>query len=278
MMFIAGALLYKVLCSVAIKRKDRRFVQFLDSFDVFYCLEEKSTTDIQGTIQSNTIEVAAHKIKEKLRNVFINYRTDKIFYRRNEEYGFYYWRRYSNIDLAQYVQIEEVPETFNQKIDKNVGKVQNDNQVITYNDEGLFKVLIMKNNGDLIMNEHKITLKFHHSIKDATLLEFVARLIEKSDDCRVTIHSIPELQDRDSPDAIMNMITKLYDMLACSLEDNSNENKKDITIDKAINRMKALEWTKSDENLLCKVKDAWDLNLTDVIGGVLDKVLKKIER
>lgn len=270
-MMITGALVFKVLCSVEIKRRDRRFVQFLDSFDVFYCLENQTTTDVEGVLKSDTFELAVENIKEKLKNVFINFSTDKIFYRRNEEYGFYYWRRYSYIDLAQYVQIkEELDQTQNGKMEK----FENSDQIVTYNDEGLFKVFITKNNqiyeGTKV--EYKITLKFHHTVKDAAMTEFVARLIEKSEDFKVNLHSTSKSRDRESPDAIMDMITKLCDIIACSFED-SNPNQ-DITIE----RLKALEWTKSDENLLSKVKNILDLNISDFLRDTLTTVASKLGR
>ncbi|KAI5637133.1 hypothetical protein NE865_10183 [Phthorimaea operculella] len=146
--FLLLALVYKVFCSVII-RKDKYFVGFLDSFDVFWSLEDdntKSFINVVGVVESDTPHAIANNIKEKLRNIIPKIGSEKIFYRRNEKYGFYYWRKYSLIDMDQYVDIIDLPDRSGCSKGSDLEYLMSDlqNQSLPYEDEGLFKILITR--------------------------------------------------------------------------------------------------------------------------------------
>ncbi|XP_026316907.1 uncharacterized protein LOC113228005 isoform X2 [Hyposmocoma kahamanoa] len=267
LVFLFLALVYKVLCLVVIKRKDEHFVEFLDSFDVFWSLEDdtsKSTINALGVIESDSPVIIANSIKDKLQNIYQSDRIRKIFYRRSQELGFYYWRKYSLVDMNQYVEVIEVPD----KRDLQIVDLENlmtelQKQALPYEDEGLFKILITKQTVGKCFKErgdYGIIFRIHHSVGDgAALIQLLCQsFADNSDCCQVNWFSFPDgCSKRDSPGNLIDMMRKLCDI--------------PIRFVDGIIR-------KPDENLLTMVKEIKDnvenLNFTDVLLTALSKGLR----
>lgn len=282
--FLALALCYKVLCSVIIKRKDKYFVGFLDSFDVFWSLDEDATINVIGVIESESPEALVDSIKTKLQNITIaNNGVDKIFYRRNEEYGFYYWRRYSFVDLCQYVEVLDLSDKCELTVvDLEDVMVQVSNESLPYNDEGLFKIFVTKQrvgNYDEETGEYGIIFVIHHSIGDGVaLLEFLCEtLADKRNNHPVNMFSMPEAKNYDSPTALVDMIQKLWEIPLCFVDTLLRKPDVNLLHGPPLLREKAFKWTESDENLLLMVKEIKDnvdnLSFSDILVTALSSGL-----
>lgn len=283
------ALLYKVLCSVIIRKRDKNFVGFLDSFDVFWSLEDdatKSIINVLGIIESDSPLAIANNIKEKLKNVFPNGGTKKIFYRRNEKYGFYYWTKYSSIDIDQYVEIIEFKNKVDDLNEDDLESVMADlqDQTLPYCDEGLFKILITKQR---VGNHHKergnygIIFRIHHSVGDGVaLIEFLCQTFaDKTKSYPVNMFALPDTcNNQESPNSIMDMMQKLCQITLCFIDGILRKPDKNTLHGPTLLGKKVFKWTQSDENLLIMVKEIKDnveqLNFTDILITALSNGLQ----
>lgn len=286
--FLILALIYKVLCSVVIRRKDEHFVGFLDSFDVFWSLEDdtsKSIINVLGVIESDSPHIIANSIKEKLQNIYRSDETRKIFYRRSEEFGFYYWRKYSFVDMDQYVEVLEVPDKNDlEMIDLENLMTDLQKQALPYEDEGLFKILITKQRVGNYFNEkgdYGIIFRIHHSVGDGVaLIEFLCQsLADKSDCFPVNMFSFPDACcNQESPGNLIDMMRKLCDIPVCFVDGIIRKPDNSVLHGPGLLGTKVFKWTQSDENLLTMVKEIKDnvenLNFTDVLLTSLSKGLQ----
>lgn len=288
LVFLILALVYKVSCLVLIKRKDERFVEFLDSFDVFWSLEDdtsKSIINALGVIESDSALIIANSIKDKLQYIYESDRTRKIFYRRCEELGFYYWRKYHLVDMNQYVELIEVPD----KHDLEIVDLENlmtdlQKQALPYEDEGLFKILITKQrvgNGFKERGDYGIIFRIHHSVGDGVaLIQLLCQwFADNSDCCRVNMFSVPDSSNkRDSPGNLIDMMRKLCDIPIRFVDGIFRKPDNSALHGPGLLGTKVFKWTQSDENLLTMVKEIKDnvenLNFTDVLLTALSNGLR----
>lgn len=288
LVFLILALVYKVSCLVVIKRKDEHFVEFLDSFDVFWCLEDdtsKSIINALGVIESDSPLIIAESIKEKLQNIYQSEGTRKIFYRRCEELGFYYWRKNVLVDMNQYVEVIEVPD----KHELEVADLENlmtdlQKQALPYQDEGLFKILVTKQRIGNCFKErgdYGIIFRIHHSVGDGVaLIEFLCQsFADKSDCCRVNMFSFPDsCSKRDSPGNLIDMMRKLCDIPVRFVDGIIRKPDNNALHGPGLLGTKVFKWTQSNENLLTMVKEIKDnvenLNFTDVLLTALSRGLR----
>lgn len=256
------------MCSVIIKRRDEHFVDFLDSFDVFWSLEDdatKSVINVLGVIESDSSSSVVNNIKNKLQNIFPNNATDKIFFRRNEEFGFFYWRRYSNIDINQYVEMVELPAKPNSQNMEDLENLMNEigNQSLPYNDEGLFKILITKQrvgNYNSEKGEYGIIFRIHHSVGDGVaLIEFLCKtLADNIDDCPVNMFTNPEsynTKTSGTPKNLIDMMEKLWEMPICLIDGVLRKPDNNPLHGPGLQNNRIFKWTEPDEKLLSMVKD-----------------------
>ncbi|XP_059053842.1 uncharacterized protein LOC131848104 [Achroia grisella] len=272
------AVMYKFFCLRLIKQKDKYFVSFLDSFDVFWNLEGDSVINILGVIESNSSEALVERIKDKLQNLIPNESTDKIFYRRNEDYGFYYWRKYNIIDVNEYVQIIELPQKYEYDV-VDIEDLMSDlaNQSLPYNDEGLFKIIITKQrigNYNDERGEYAIIFRIHHSVGDGVaLIEFLCEsLADNTNSQTAKTFIMPKIR-YDTPSDLINMIRKLCTIPLCIVDLILRKADKNALHGPSLVGMKIFKWTKSDENILTMVKEIKDnvsqLNFSDIIVAAL---------
>ncbi|XP_049874458.1 uncharacterized protein LOC126372652 [Pectinophora gossypiella] len=261
------ALLYKVMCAMIIIRKDKNFVGFLDSFDVFWSLEDdtsKSIINVLGIIESNSSQAVAKDIKKKLEQAILNDTTGKIFYRRNEKYGFYYWSRHNFVDMDQYVEVIELPN----KCDDNLNVIDLENLMtdlqedsLPYEDEGLFKILITRqriSNHNNLKGNYGIIFRIHHSVGDGTaLIEFLCQtLADETNDCLVNMFSMPEAyRNPSSPKNLVDMMQTLLEIPICFVDGILRKPDENPLHSKSLNGRTVFKWTESDENLLTMVKE-----------------------
>lgn len=270
------ALVYKVLCLVVIKWKDEHFMDFLDSIDVFWCLEDdasKSIINALGVIESDSPLIIVNNIKEKLQYIYQSNGTRKIFYRRCEQFGFYYWRKNNLVDMNQYVELIEVPD----KHDLEIVDLENlmtdlQKQTLPYEDEGLFKILITKQKVGNYFKErgdYGIIFRIHHSVGDGVaLIELLCQSF--SDCCEVNMFSFPDgCRKQDSPENLIDMMQKLYDIPVAFVDGIIRKPDNSALHGPELLGTKIFKWTQSNENLLTKVKEIKDnvenLNFTDVL-------------
>ncbi|XP_063382347.1 uncharacterized protein LOC134668820 [Cydia fagiglandana] len=290
--FLLLALVYKLACAVIIKNKDKYFVGFLDSFDVFWSLEDdttKSVITVLGVIQSDSPTALVLNIKHKLLNIFPNQTTDKLFFRRSEGYGFYYWRRYSSIDINQYVEMVDFPknsDTLNTD-DLEILMTKISNQSLPYNDEALFKILVTKqrvSNYGQERGEYGIVFRIHHSVGDGVaLIEFLCKtLADDKNDCAVNMFSNSEKYNtriQETPKNLIDMMEKLLEMPICFVDGIIRKPDDNSLHGPVLFGEKIFKWTESDENLLTMVKEIKDsvdnMKFTDVLASALSSGLHK---
>lgn len=288
LVFLMLALVYKVSCLVLIKRKDEHFVEFLDSFDVFWSLEDdtsKSIINALGVVESESPLIIANSIKDKLQNIYQSDKTRKIFYRRSEELGFYYWRKYSLVDMNQYVEVIEIPDKYDLEI-VDLENLMTDlqNQALPYKDEGLFKILITKQRVGNCFKERSdygIIFRIHHSVGDGVaLIQFLCQsFADNSDCCQVNMFPFPDgCSKRDSPGNLIDMMRKLCDIPVRFADGIIRKPDNSALHGPGLLGTKVFKWSQSDENLLSMVKEIKNnvdnLNFTDVLLTALSNGLR----
>ncbi|XP_063623549.1 uncharacterized protein LOC134795586 [Cydia splendana] len=290
--FLLLALVYKLACAVIIKNKDKYFVSFLDSFDVFWSLEDdttKSVITVLGVIESDSPTALVLNIKHKLLNIFPNQATDKLFFRRSEGYGFYYWRRYSSIDINQYVEMIDFPKKSDTLSTEDLETLMTEisNQSLPYNDEALFKILVTKqkvSNYGQERGEYGIVFRIHHSVGDGVaLIEFLCKtLADDKKDCAVSMFSNAEMYNtriQESPNNLIDMMEKLLEMPICFVDGIIRKPDDNSLHGPVLFGEKIFKWTESDENLLTMVKEIKDsvdnMKFTDVLASALSSGLHK---
>ncbi|XP_013190460.2 uncharacterized protein LOC106134865, partial [Amyelois transitella] len=276
-MFITFGILYKLLCSVIIKLKDQSFVKFLDSFDVFWFLEGDSVINILGVIETESPELLVENMRHRLENLFEKGTCDKIFYRRNEDYGFYYWRKNSVIDMTEYVEMLEMPDkcVLNERDLENI-MTDLSSQPLPYNDEGLFKIIITKqrvSNNNNEREEFGIIIRIHHSVGDGVaLIDFLCESLADKGQSFNNAFNISEFQNRNTPDDLVKMITKLCEIPLCVVDLILRKPDENSLHGPTLLGVKHFKWTTSDENLLIMIKEIKEnvkLNFFDVICTAL---------
>lgn len=287
--FLIVAVLYKIVCSIIIRRKDKRFVKFLDSFDVFWSLEDdisKSIINVLGVIESNSSEMLVANVKKKLENIVRSEETDKIFYRRREQYGFYYWRKYSNIDMDQYVQIIDCPDKFGELTVSDLEDIMASasSKSLPYLDEGLFQILITKKrigNDTCARGDYGIIFRIHHSVGDGvSLIDFLCKtLADGNEDSPVNMFCLPDSCriNYKSPKNMISMIGKLLEIPVCLVDGILREPDDNPIHGPKLSGKKIFKWTESDEDLLAKVKEIKEnvegMRFSDVLAAALSKGL-----
>ncbi|XP_053606696.1 uncharacterized protein LOC128673107 [Plodia interpunctella] len=265
---------YKFLCSIIIRRKDKQFVRFLESFDVFWYLEGDSVINILGTIESDSTEALVENMKHKLEILIHNKTSDKIFYRKHEEYGFFYWRKNDFIDVSEYVEILDLPDQC-ELSETDLEDIMADvsTKPLPYNDEGLFKILITKQRVTIDHNtkeEHGIIFRIHHSVGDGfALIEFLCESLADNGQSHKNAINLSEFRNSETPDELFNVIRKLCDIPLCFADLVLRKPDENSLHGPPMLGQKHFKWTKSDENLLVMVKEIKDnvgLNFSDVIA------------
>lgn len=281
--FVVVAYFYKTLCSIIIKRKDKHFAGFLDSFDVFWSLEDdstKSVISVLGVVESNSSEKLVEHIKERLQSIVQNSHSEKLFYRRNEEYGFYYWRKCCYIDISQYVRIIDVANTTElNKSDLEEIMTEISYQSLPFNDEGLFQVLvtnqkIQNKNGT---TEFGVIFRIHHAAGDGVaLIEFLCQTLADNKENDPNVFCMPETYPVDSkktPNNLLKMIHTLSEMPMCLVDGILREPDKSSLHGPALTGRKLFKWTETDNNLFRLVKEiknnSGEFNFSDILAAAL---------
>ncbi|CAH2256670.1 jg19629 [Pararge aegeria aegeria] len=282
--FLIGASLYKFLCSIIIKRRDKHFAGFLDSFDVFWSLEDdatKSIINVLGIIESQSSQELIEHIKEKLQSIVQNNDTEKLFYRRSEEYGFYYWRKCCYIDSSQYVRVIDVSNVINLSVsDLEEIMTEVSYQPLPFNDEGLFQILVtnqkIKNN-DKGNSEYGIIFRIHHAVGDGVaLIEFLCQTLADGKDDELITFCMPETYNVSSKKTgadYLNMITKLCEIPGCLIDGILREPDKSSLHGPPLTGKKFYKWVESNDNLFQMVKDikenVEEANFSDILATAL---------
>lgn len=285
--FLGLAVMYKLLCYILIRRRDKHFVKFLDSFDVFWSLEDdisKSIINVLGVIESDSPETLVANIKCKLRDVMQNEDANKIFYRRHEQYGFYYWRKYKYIDMDQYVQMIDCPEKSNELTVSDLEDVMaaTYHKGLPYLDEGLFQILVTKKimvSKKSTRGDHGIIFRIHHSVGDGVaLIDFLCKSFADEDEgSKVNTFCLPDScrVNNNSPRSLISMIRVLCEIPICLLDGILREPDINSLHGPNLSGKKIFKWTDTnlDESLLTKVKAIKDsfegLRFSDVLAAAL---------
>lgn len=269
--FLLLASIYKIVCAVIIRHKDKKFVKFLDSFDVFWCLEDdtsKNIINVVGLIESETSEILVENIKNKLKNKIPCNKSDdteKIFYRRSEEYGFYYWTRHTSIDLDEYVKVVEVTLESNDINKESLEEIMTEisYKSLPYDNKGLFQIIVIKHNisfDDKRKHDFGIIFRIHHSIGDGfALIKFLCKtLADESEAKTLNMFSTPELYESNKCTSIydlLGMMRKLCDIPICFINGIIRETDNNSLHGPPLLGKKYFKWTNSDENLLVMIKE-----------------------
>ncbi|XP_069359026.1 uncharacterized protein [Maniola hyperantus] len=281
--FLIGASLYKLVCSITIKRRDKHFAGFLDSFDVFWSLEDdatKSVINVLGIIESESSQELIDQIKEKLQNIVQNNDTEKLFYRRSEEYGFYYWRKCCYVDTSQYVRVVDVSNVDSLSV-SDLEEIMSEvsYQPLPFNDEGLFQILVtnqrLKNNKR--NSEYGIIFRIHHAVGDGVaLIEFLCQALADGKDDELITFCMPEtykVSSKKSSADLLKMLTKLFKIPGCLIDGILREPDRSTLHGPPLNGKKFYKWIQPDDNLFQMVKNIKEsieeANFSDILATAL---------
>ncbi|XP_045495727.1 uncharacterized protein LOC123694357 [Colias croceus] len=287
---IVLSLIYKNVCEIIIKRRDKNFVKFLDSFDVFWCLEDNANSNIievLGTIQADCPYALVDKIREKLEDIISNKSVEKIFYRRQEQFGFYYWRKNDVANINQYVKLLNVTN----KDSLNSDDLENLMSELTkkplpYNGEGLFEMLItdieLNNEGDLL-DSYAIVFRIHHSVGDGiALIEFLCEILADDTSQTVKLFKAPEVCNLFDQNMFkdVNELTKIVtEMILCAVDGVIRKPDINSLHGPTLEGKKVLRWIEANDNLLQMIKEIKEeqdaLNFSDILASALANGLRK---
>ncbi|KAL4711994.1 hypothetical protein ACJJTC_003661 [Scirpophaga incertulas] len=265
-----------VLCFIKRQKCD---VVVEKSFDVFWSLEDDATINVFGVIESDCSETLVDNIRLKLTSVINKAGVDKIFFRRFEEYGFYYWRKYSSTDIRKYVELLDIPNKrllTRRDLENILSEVSY--QSLPYNNEGLFKIFVTKQrveNPYKTRGEYGIIFIIHHSVGDGVaLLEFLCKILaDNIENKSVNMFSIPEPRHYDSPHALMDMMKKLCHIPVCFIDNILRDPDVNDLHGPPLVGIKSFKWTESDENLLKMIKEIKEnidnVTFSDVLATAL---------
>lgn len=266
LLFLLVAIIYKILCSVIIKRKDKHFAGFLESFDVFWCLEDdtsKSIVNVLGVIECTSPQELVEHVREKLQNIVQISDAEKLFYRRNEAYGFYYWKKCCYIDISQYVRIIDVSNSASELSQSDLEEIMTEISYLQlpFNDEGLFQVLItnqkLKNNNG--KDEYGIIIRVHHAVGDGVaLIEFLCETIADDSETDSRAFCVPVVYNQSSKRTLadyLEIIIKFCKIPSCLVDCILRTPDRTSIHGPALNGKKIFKWMEYDQDLLHLVKD-----------------------
>ncbi|XP_038223546.1 uncharacterized protein LOC119840845 [Zerene cesonia] len=287
---IVLSLVYKSLCAVIIKSRDKNFVKFLDSFDVFWCLEDNANSNIievLGIIQADCPYALVDKIREKLEDVISNKSVEKIFYRRQEQFGFYYWRKNDDVNINQYVKLLNVTNKNSLNPDDLESLMSElTKKSLPYNGEGLFEILItdieLNDEGDLL-DSYAIIFRIHHSVGDGiALIEFLCEILADDTSQTVQLFKAPEvcnLFDQNMVKDIAELTKTISEMILCAVEGVIRKPDINSLHGPTLEGKKIFKWIDSNDNLLQMIKHIKekqdDLNFSDILATALSNGLRK---
>lgn len=283
--------IYKLICFIIIRNKDKHFVEFLDGFDVFWSLEDdatKSIINVLGIIEAESPQVLLEHIKDKLQTIVLSLETEKIFYRRNEEFGFYYWRKCPYIDIDQYVKTVDVNNCFElNKSDLREVMTEISYQPLPFNDEGLFQILVT--NQTIVTDdsykqkcEYGIIFRIHHSVGDGVaLIELLCQTLSDENENEPTLFCMPEtyrIRNNIYPSDLMNMIRKMWEIPLCFVDGILRKPDDSYLHGPTLIGKKIYSWMELDEDFLRMIKEIKDsgtqFNFSDVLATALSCGLK----
>ncbi|XP_041987277.1 uncharacterized protein LOC121739031 [Aricia agestis] len=290
-LFFCVAIFYKGICSLVIRLKDHHFVSFLDSFDVFWSLEDdasKSVINILGIIEADSAEILIEHVKDKLQGIVTNAEIEKIFYRRNEDYGFYYWRRSPYVDLDQYVRLVSVcnhKELSVEDLEEVMSELSYES--LPFNDEGLFQILVTSNRINNSDNNEKgdygIIFRIHHSVGDGVaLVQFLCQVLADEKKNEPTLLCMPEtykLRSVMSVTDMLEMLLKLCEIPICFIDGILRDPDISSLHGQKLLGKKVYKWIETQENLFDMIKEikvaGKSFNFSDILVTALSHGLKR---
>lgn len=284
--FTLISLLYKVTCYFIIKAKDVNFAAFLDGFDVFWSLEDdvsRCVINVLGIIETNNSDSLIAKIKQKLRIAVTKKSCNKLFYRRNEKYGWYYWREYSEIDLNEYVKVINIG---NNKVTISKEDIEDAMTEVSYlplpfNDTGLFQILVteqrIEKQGETSNNG--IIFRIHHAVGDGVaLIEFLCKTLAddvKNDEKFLMPNNYIST---DTSTTLLVKIKQLFSMPICFVDGILRKPDKHSLHGPSLLGKKIFKWSDPDEDLFQMIKEIKqckkDLNFSDILATSLSSGLR----
>lgn len=274
-LLMALSMCFKYVCTIIIKRRDKHFFEFMHHTDVIWNLKGDSVMDVISVIETKSLEDMIENIKSKL-NCLVDDKTfNKIFYRRHEKYGFYYWRKYNKIDVSQYIEMIDVPgrsELSASDLEELMAELAN--KPLPYDDHGLFKILITKQKmkgSNTEGGDYGMFFRFHHSIGDGIAIMdlFHDSLCDKSLLNNVKSSKVATTTNCGGKMDFLETIKKVCDIPLCVLEFLFRRSDVNSLHGPPLKGIKIYKSTAPDEDLLVMVKEirrsADYLNFTEII-------------
>ncbi|XP_014368908.2 uncharacterized protein LOC106719155 [Papilio machaon] len=285
--FTLISLFYKVTCYYIIKANDVNFASFLDGFDVFWSLEDddsRCVINVLGIVETNTSDSLVSRIKQKLRIVITNKSCNKLFYRRNEKYGWYYWRNYSEIDLNDYVKVLNIG---NKKGSISKEDIEGAMTEVSYlplpfNDTGLFQIFVTEQrieNCEGERSNYGIIFRIHHAVGDGVaLIEFLCKTLadDVKNDQKFSMPSnyIPI----DTSTTLLDKVKQLCSMPICFVDGILRKPDQHSLHGPSLIGKKIFKWTDPDVDLYQMIKDIKqckkNLNFSDILATSLSSGLR----
>ncbi|XP_014610836.1 PREDICTED: uncharacterized protein LOC106790457 [Polistes canadensis] len=171
--------IYRLIVEAVLKYQLKdRFIGLLDGTDCIWAIEEPSALSVinvlvvlekdQFQVNSNVLESFRHLIKDRL----IGSPFEKILYRKNKKYGYYFWERTEEIDLKERIKWLEHDQTHcDGYCDDIYGKSLKKtlewkcNQPLPQQHSTCWEILISKN-CSRVNNKHVRCMKESHFIVD----------------------------------------------------------------------------------------------------------------
>ncbi|VVD03247.1 uncharacterized protein LOC126972452 [Leptidea sinapis] len=288
LVLVTISLIYKCICLIAIKISDNNFVEFLHSFDVFWSLEDginKNVIEVLGVIETDCPYALVDKIKEKISDTIGDDAVAKMFYRRHQKFGFFYWRKNNNIDVNEYVKVLKIAhkESLSTKDMENI-MTDLSSRPLPFSGDGLFEILVTNievHNLDDRVEKYAIIFRIHHSVGDGiALIELLCKILADSKGTE-SLFKAPEIGNlfdhnlrRDYADIPRN----LYKMALSFADGIIRSSDINALHGPSLEGKKLYKWIDTDENFLQIVKEIKKLqhvHFSDILTAALSNGLRE---
>ncbi|CAH3916723.1 unnamed protein product [Pieris brassicae] len=289
-----GYIVHNISCVLAVVmslllgfevRRDEHFVSFLESFDVFWTLDDsnKNIIEVLGFIEADSPEALILNIRERLNNLVGNAAVEKIFFRRLEQFGFYYWHRPDTVDVSQYVKILKISNTNGlSKSELETIMSQLSEDALPYDGEGLFKILItdIPITEEAFLNNYAIMFRIHHSVGDGiALIDFLCKIL--ADESDINVFKPPEvcnLIEENLAKDFVDLLSKLKEIIMCIVHGIIRKPDLNSLHGPKLEGKKHFKWIDTNYKLLEMIKEIKEaqrgLNFTDILATALSSGLR----
>ncbi|CAK1586023.1 unnamed protein product [Parnassius mnemosyne] len=212
-----------------------------------------------------------------------------MFYRRQEKFGWYYWRKYTDINLDEYVKILNIK---NKNVELNNQDLEDVMSELSYHplpfhDKGMFQILVTKQtigNNATGRSDYGIIFRIDHALGDGVALIKVLcqTLSDQTENDPDNLLFMPSnyIATKENPSTnLLNTLKQLCTMIICFVDGILRKSDNHSLHGPSLLGKKLFKWTDPEENLFQMIRDIKqhekDMHFSDILVTSLSGGLRK---